>query len=94
MTIETGGNAREPVAPAGAQTCMKLFLKLTLAGVALSATAVWADGLQALEQFLRGTQSGSTTFTQTVTSGVAYIYRVHAFSDTTQSGWSNPLPLP
>jgi outer membrane lipoprotein carrier protein len=68
MTIETGGNAREPVAPAGAQTCMKLFLKLTLAGVALSATAVWADGLQALEQFLRGTQSGSTTFTQTVTS--------------------------
>ena len=35
-----------------------------------------------------------TTFTQTVTSGVAYIYRVHAFSDTTQSGWSNPLPLP
>lgn len=35
-----------------------------------------------------------TTFTQTVTSGVAYIYRVHAFSDTTQSGWSDPLPLP
>ena len=35
-----------------------------------------------------------TTFTQTVTSGVAYVYRVHAFSDTTQSGWSNALPLP
>jgi FtsP/CotA-like multicopper oxidase with cupredoxin domain len=35
-----------------------------------------------------------TTFTQTVTSGVAYLYRVHAFSDTTQSGWSNTLPLP
>jgi FtsP/CotA-like multicopper oxidase with cupredoxin domain len=35
-----------------------------------------------------------TTFTQTVTSGVAYIYRVHAFSDTTQSGWSNALALP
>lgn len=36
----------------------------------------------------------TTTFTQTVTSGVAYIYRVHAFSGTTQSGWSNTLPLP
>ncbi|WP_341360685.1 multicopper oxidase domain-containing protein [Georgenia sp. M64] len=36
----------------------------------------------------------TTTFTQTVTSGVAYLYRVHAFSDTTQSGWSNTLPLP
>ena len=35
-----------------------------------------------------------TTFTQTVTSGVAYIYRVHAFSDTTQSGWSNTKALP
>jgi hypothetical protein len=34
------------------------------------------------------------TFTQTVTSGVAYIYRVHAFSDTTQSSWSNTLALP
>lgn len=38
--------------------------------------------------------AGVTTFTQTVTSGVAYVYRVHAFSDTTQSGWSNSLPLP
>ncbi|MFK5635821.1 fibronectin type III domain-containing protein, partial [Ornithinimicrobium sp. LYQ103] len=36
----------------------------------------------------------TTTFTQTVTSGVAYLYRVHAFSDTTQSGWSNTVPLP
>jgi hypothetical protein len=36
----------------------------------------------------------ATTFTQSVTSGVAYLYRVHAFSDTTQSGWSNILPLP
>ncbi|RPF27964.1 multicopper oxidase [Georgenia muralis] len=35
-----------------------------------------------------------STFTQTVTSGVAYLYRVHAFSDTTQSGWSNTLALP
>ncbi|MFP5416674.1 MAG: multicopper oxidase domain-containing protein [Actinomycetes bacterium] len=35
-----------------------------------------------------------TTFTQTVTSGVAYVYRVHAFSNTTQSGWSNTLALP
>ena len=36
----------------------------------------------------------STTFTQTVTSGVGYIYRVHAFSDTTQSDWSNTIRLP
>jgi hypothetical protein len=36
----------------------------------------------------------TTTFTQTVTSGASYIYRVHAFSDTTQSGWSNTLRLP
>jgi len=36
----------------------------------------------------------TTTFTQTVTSGVGYIYRVHAFSGTTQSGWSNTLRLP
>ena len=35
-----------------------------------------------------------TTFTQSVTSGVAYIYRVHAFNGTTQSGWSNPKALP
>ena len=38
--------------------------------------------------------ANTTTFTQTVTSGVAYLYRVHAFSDTTQSSWSNTLPLP
>jgi hypothetical protein len=38
--------------------------------------------------------ANTSTFTQTVTSGVAYLYRVHAFSDTTQSGWSNTLPLP
>jgi len=38
--------------------------------------------------------AGITTFTQTVTSGVSYLYRVHAFSDTTQSGWSNTLRLP
>ena len=36
----------------------------------------------------------TTTFTQSVTSGVAYIYRVHAFSDTTQSAWSNAKALP
>ena len=35
-----------------------------------------------------------TTFSQAVTSGVSYIYRVQAFSDTTQSGWSNTLRLP
>ena len=35
-----------------------------------------------------------TTFTQDVTSGVSYTYRVHAFSDTTQSGWSNSKTLP
>ncbi|MGC5584869.1 multicopper oxidase domain-containing protein [Ornithinimicrobium sp. W1665] len=38
--------------------------------------------------------AGTSTFTQTVTSGVAYLYRVHAFSDTTQSSWSNTLALP
>ncbi len=36
----------------------------------------------------------TSTFTQTVTSGVAYLYRVHAFSATTQSSWSNSLRLP
>lgn len=36
----------------------------------------------------------TVTFTQTVTSGVSYTYRVHAFSDTTQSAWSNSLRLP
>ncbi len=36
----------------------------------------------------------TTTFTQSVTSGVAYLYRVHAFSATTQSSWSNTLALP
>ncbi|MDX9841782.1 MAG: hypothetical protein RBS95_10010, partial [Desulfobulbus sp.] len=41
------------------------------------------------------TGTGTTvTFTQTVTSGVAYVYRVHAFSDTTQSEWSNTLRPP
>jgi outer membrane lipoprotein carrier protein len=67
-TIETGGNATEPMAPPGAQTHMKQLLKTSLLGLALLCGAAWADGLQALEQFLRGTQSGSTTFTQTVTS--------------------------
>lgn len=47
---------------------MNLILKSALLGLALCASAAWADGLQALEQFLRSTQSGSTTFTQTVTS--------------------------
>lgn len=39
-----------------------------LIGLALAAGGAHADGLQALEQFLRGTQSGSTSFSQTVTS--------------------------
>ena len=30
-----------------------------------------------------------TTFSETVSRGVTYYYRVHAFNDTTQSGWSN-----
>jgi FtsP/CotA-like multicopper oxidase with cupredoxin domain len=38
--------------------------------------------------------AGVSTFTQTVTSGVSYLYRVHAFSNTTQSDWSNTLRLP
>jgi len=38
--------------------------------------------------------AGITTFTQTVTSGVSYSYRVHAFSDTAQSDWSNTIRLP
>lgn len=67
-TIETGGNAREPVAPQRAQTHMNQLLKTSLLGLALLCGAAWADGLTALEQFLRGTQSGQTTFTQTVTS--------------------------
>ena len=71
-TIETGGNAREPVVPPGAQNRMpssiQLFLKSLSLGLALWCGAAQADGLQALEQFLRSTQSGSTPFTQTVTS--------------------------
>ena len=67
-TIETGGNAREPVAPQRAQTHMNQLLKTSLLGLALLCGAAWADGLTALEQFLRSTQSGSTPFTQTVTS--------------------------
>ena len=47
---------------------MKRLLKLSVLALTLVASTVWADGLTALEQFLRGTQSGSTTFTQTVTS--------------------------
>ncbi|HEX5391044.1 MAG TPA: outer membrane lipoprotein chaperone LolA [Burkholderiaceae bacterium] len=47
---------------------MRPLLKLTFLGLTLAVSTAWADGLQALEQFLRSTQSGSTTFTQTVTS--------------------------
>ncbi len=32
---------------------------------------------------------GVTTFDQTVARGTTFYYRVHAFNDTTQSGWSN-----
>ena len=32
---------------------------------------------------------GVTTFEQSVARGTTYYYRVHAFNDTTQSGWSN-----
>jgi len=56
------------MAPPGAQTHMHLLLKSSVLGLALLCGAVRADGLQALEQFLRGTQSGQTSFTQTVTS--------------------------
>jgi len=40
---------------------------------------------------VNATVAGSdvTTFTQTVARGVTFYYRVHAFSDTTQSNWSN-----
>jgi FtsP/CotA-like multicopper oxidase with cupredoxin domain len=39
--------------------------------------------------------TGTTvTFTQSVGSGVSYLYRVLAFSGTTQSGWSTTLRLP
>jgi len=33
--------------------------------------------------------AGVTTFSQTVARGVTFYYRVHAFTDTTQSDWSN-----
>lgn len=56
------------MAPPGAQTHMNLFLRSSVLGLALLCGTAQADGLQALEQFLRSTQSGSTTFTQTVTS--------------------------
>jgi len=34
-----------------------------------------------------------TTFSQSVSRGVTYYYRVHAFNDTTQSGWSNTISV-
>ena len=38
--------------------------------------------------------SNVTTFTQTVSPGIIYYYRVHAFTDTTQSAWSNTVTVP
>lgn len=39
---------------------------------------------------VNATVSGNVnTFTQTVSRGIIYYYRVHAFTDTTQSDWSN-----
>lgn len=47
---------------------MHVLIQSTLMGLTLLASLAHADGLQALENFLRGTQTGQTTFTQTVTS--------------------------
>ncbi|MCU0588988.1 MAG: multicopper oxidase domain-containing protein [Syntrophobacteraceae bacterium] len=38
--------------------------------------------------------SNVKTFTQTVARGTTFYYRVHAFNDTTQSGWSNTVTIP
>ncbi len=42
--------------------------RLLIAALALASSLAHADGLQALEQFLRSTQSGKAAFTQTVTT--------------------------
>jgi len=42
--------------------------RLLIAALALASSLTHADGLQALEQFLRSTQSGKAAFTQTVTT--------------------------
>lgn len=42
--------------------------RLLIAALALAGSLAHADGLQALEQFLRGTQAGRAAFTQTVTT--------------------------
>jgi hypothetical protein len=34
------------------------------------------------------------TFDQTVARGTTFYYRVYAFNDTTQSGWSNTATVP
>jgi hypothetical protein len=34
-----------------------------------------------------------TTLTQTVARATTFFYRVHAFNDTTQSGWSNTFMI-
>lgn len=39
-------------------------------------------------------KANATSFTQNVPPGGTYVYRVHAFSDTAQSDWSNSIQLP
>lgn len=51
------------------QTMYKLVIKnSTMFLVAACATVCWADGLNALENFLKSTKTGRADFTQTVTS--------------------------
>ncbi|GAA4405212.1 choice-of-anchor D domain-containing protein [Fodinibacter luteus] len=99
----TGQSAGDPVDPPTALTGTLTVKNKKTSAVSLS----WTDNSDNETGFLiqRTNSDGSnvvnatvgenaTTFTQTVTSGVAYLYRVHAFSDTTQSSWSNTLALP
>ncbi|MBB5347821.1 multicopper oxidase domain-containing protein [Desulfoprunum benzoelyticum] len=106
ITVDSRGTAQEVGEPVDAPTA--LTGNLTVKNKKTSTVSLsWTDNSDNETGFLiqrtnsDGTNvvnatvgANATTFTQTVTSGVAYIYRVQAFSATTQSSWSNTLNLP
>ncbi|HET6969023.1 MAG TPA: hypothetical protein VFI44_12120, partial [Ornithinibacter sp.] len=106
ITVDSRGTGQQAGDPVAAPTALTGTLTVKNKKTS-TVTLNWVDNSDNETGFLiqRSNSDGTNivnatvgpnaeTFTQNVTSAVAYLYRVHAFSATTQSSWSNTLALP
>jgi FtsP/CotA-like multicopper oxidase with cupredoxin domain len=105
LTLSSNGNASQPQPPSAIANPSNLAGSATVKNKkTATVTLVWQDNSANETGFLiqraddaafslevvNATVGGNiATFDQTVARGTTFYYRVYAFNDTTQSGWSN-----